>query len=697
MRQSFKKGREQLGFRLGVDVGGTFTDVVLFDEISKKLVITKYPSTPKDQSEGVVEGIKKIVKLTGISYSDITSFVHGTTVATNTLLERKGARTALITTQGFRDIFEIGRQTRPDLYDFWAKRPNPPIPRYLTFEVPERVYYDGQVGKELDEAKAREVVRNLKKADIESVAVCFLHSFINPVNEKRMKQIIAEEMPDIYISTSHETLPEIKEYERLCTTAVNAYLMKKVQAYIDHLVKRKQTLDIRPKLQVMQSNGGIMGAGAAAKRSVHTVFSGPAGGALAGQYMSRLIGEKNVITIDIGGTSTDLVLIENNQLKLTTEGEIGGFPIKVPSIEVHSLGAGGGSLAWIDDGGTLRVGPQSAGADPAPACYGLGGQEPAATDANLVLGRLSATNFLGGEMPLHPKLAEEAISSRIASKTGLSVTEAALGIIRVLNSNICGGVNVVSTEKGYDLREFTLMAFGGAGPLYAVELANELKMKRVVVPMFPANFCAIGEAVAGVRYDYVRTSVKPVKEISVDEYNGLYREMKKEGVHSLTEEEYSYRDIIFTGNADLRYAGQFWELNVPVPVQISSPRELEKIARDFHEMHERTYGYSLKNVNVVFVNFRLSAMVISPALEYEEEPPGRDSSKEGLKGTRKVFFEEGPVDSLIYDREKLAPGSVIKGPAIIEEYASSTVIPSKNVARIDKFRNIIIESVQEGT
>jgi N-methylhydantoinase A len=473
--------------------------------------------------------------------------------------------------------------------------------------------------------------------------------------------------------------------------------MKKVQAYIDNLVKRKQTLDIRSRLQVMQSNGGIMGAGAAAKRSVHTVFSGPAGGALAGQYMSRLIGEKNVITLDIGGTSTDLVLIENNELKLTTEGEIGGFPIKVPSIEVHSLGAGGGSLAWIDDGGTLRVGPQSAGADPGPACYGIGGLEPAATDANLILGRLSATNFLGGEMPLYPELAERAISSRLASKTGLSVTQAALGIIRVLNSNICGGVNVVSTEKGYDLREFTLMAFGGAGPLYAVELANELKMKRVVVPMFPANFCAIGEAVASVRYDYVQTNVKPVEEISIDEYNDLYQEMKKEGAQSLTEEGYSQSEIIFAGNADLRYGGQFWELSVPVPVQIASFKELEKITRDFHEIHKKTYGYSLNNVNVVFVNFRLSAMVMTPALEYQEAPSEKDSSKEGLKGTRKVFFEEGLVDSRIYDRDKLGPGSVIKGPAIIEEYASSTVVPSKNIARIDRFRNIIIETVQEGT
>lgn len=685
-----------MGYRLGVDVGGTFTDIVLFDEKTKRLLITKVPSTPRDQSEGVIEGIKKIVRIAGIEYSEIISFVHGTTVATNTLLERKGARTALITTEGFRDIFEIGRQTRPDLYDFWAKRPKPPIPRYLTFEVPERVYYDGEIGKKLDEAKAGQIVAELKKAGVESVAISFLHAYTNPSNEKRMREIVSEAMPDVYISTSHETLPEIKEYERLCTTAVNAYLMKKVQAYIDNLVKRKETLDIKPKLQVMQSNGGIMGAGAAAKRSVHTVFSGPAGGALAGLHMSKLIGEKNVITLDIGGTSTDLVLIENNQLKLTTQGEIGGFPIKVPAIEVHSLGAGGGSLAWIDDGGTLRVGPQSAGADPGPACYGLGGVEPAVTDANLVLGRLSATNFLGGEMPLTPQLSESAIGDKIASKTGLSLTEAALGIIRVVNSNICGGVNVISTEKGYDLREFTLIAFGGAGALHAAELANELKMKRVVVPLYPANFCAIGEAVASVRYDYVRTNVKPVNGISVNEYNDLYQRMKNEAVAHLMEEGYSQKEIIFNGNADMRYAGQFWELNVPVPAQLSSAGELQKVARDFHDTHKKTYGYSLEDVSIEFVNFRLSAVVMTPTLEFVEEPEGKDTSKQALKGNRSVFFERKPLDCPIYDRDRLAPGSVFRGPAIVEEYASSTIVPPGSLAKIDRFRNIIIEAEQKG-
>lgn len=680
-----------MGYRIGVDVGGTFTDIVSFDEATKRLEITKVPSTPRDQSQGVIDGITKIVRERGLQYQDISSFVHGTTVATNTLLERNGAKAALITTEGFRDVFEIGRQTRPDLYDFWAKRPKPPIPRYLVFEVPERVLFDGKVEKQLDDNKARQIAKELKKAGVDSIAVCFLHSYINPVNEKRMREIIAEEIPDVYTSISYEILPEIKEYERVCTTSVNAYLMQKVQAYIDNLVKRKDSLGIKPKLQVMQSNGGIMSADVAARRSIHTVFSGPAGGALAGLHISKLIGEDDVITLDMGGTSTDLVLIEKGQLKLTTDEEIGGFPIKVPSIEIHTLGAGGGSIAWVDDGGTLRVGPQSAGADPGPACYDLGGAEPTVTDASLVLGRLSAENFLGGEKSLSAKQADLAIEKRVSRNVNLSVTDAAMGIIRVVNSNICGGVNVISTEKGYDLREFTLVAFGGAGPLFAAEIANELKMKRVVIPPFPGNFCAVGEAVANVRYDYVCTNVKAVDDITIDEYNELYEGMKQEAVSQLTEEGYRQDDIVFRGNADMRYARQFWELSIPVPYKLSTKEDLDKMVRGFNDIHKKTYGYSLEDESVVFVNFRLSAEIMRPPLELEKEPLGNDTSQQALKSSRGVYFGDQITECPVYDRNKLVPGSQVTGPAIIEEYASTTLVPAENTARIDTFRNIIIE------
>jgi len=681
-----------VSYRLSVDVGGTFTDIVLFNEKYKRFYITKILSTPQDQSIGIVEGIKKMVKQVGISYNDISYFIHGTTVATNALLERKGAKTALITTEGFRDIFEIGRQRRPDLYDFWAKRPKPPIPRYLIYEVPERILYTGKVIKELDENKARDIIREIKKNDIESVAVCLLHSYKNPKNELRMKELILEEMPGIYISLSCEILPEIREYERTCTTSVNAYLMPKVHRYINKLVKEKNSLGIKQNLHIMQSNGGIMSADFAANRSIHTVFSGPAGGVLAGKYISKLIGEKNVITLDMGGTSTDIALLENNEIKFTTNGEIGTFPIKVPMIEMHTIGSGGGSIAWIDDGGALRVGPQSAGAVPGPACYNLGGEKPTVTDANLLLGRLSAENFLGGEKSLSCEKAKIAIEKEIASKINLPYVESANGIINIVNSNMSGGVRVASTQKGYDLREFSLIAFGGAGPLHADQLMSELNMKKVIIPLSPGNFSAIGEMLAEIRYDYVRTNVISIKSITVNEYNEIFDEMKKEAIENLTEEEFEKENIVFKGTSDMRYTGQAWELSIPIPINLYSEAEFLKIARDFNRIHKRTYGYILKYEEIVFVNLRLSAIGLIPKIDINLELSREENiTKHAYKGDREIFFDNKFIKCPIYDRGKLMLGNVIKGPAVIEEYGSTTIVSPKKKVSIDKFKNIIIE------
>jgi len=680
-----------VSYRLSVDIGGTFTDIVLFNEKSKRFYITKTPSTPQDQSIGIVEGIKKMVKQVGISYNDISYFIHGTTVATNALLERKGTKTVLITTEGFRDIFEIGRQRRPDLYDFWAKRPNPPIPRYLIYEVPERILYTGKVIKELDENKAREIIREIKKYDIESVAVCFLHSYKNPKNELRMKELILEEMPGIYISLSCEILPEIREYERICTTGVNAYLMPKIHRYINKLVKEKKSLGIKQNLHIMQSNGGIMSADFAANRSIHTVFSGPAGGVLAGKYISKLIGEKNIITLDMGGTSTDIALLENNEIKFTTNGEIGTFPIKVPMIEMHTIGSGGGSIAWIDDGGALRVGPQSAGAVPGPTCYNLGGEKPTVTDANLLLGRLSSENFLGGEKSLSYEKAKIAIEKEIASKLNLPYVESANGIINIVNSNMSGGVKVVSTQKGYDLREFSLIAFGGAGPLHADQLMSELNMKKVIIPLSPGNFSAIGEMLAEIRYDYVRTNVVSIKSITINEYNEIFDKMKKEAIENLAEEGFEKENIVFKSTSDMRYAGQAWELSIPVPINLYSENEFLKIARDFNRIHKRTYGYILKDEEIVFVNLRLSAIGLIPKIDINLElSREEDITKHAYKGDREVFFDNKFIKCPIYDRGKLL-GNVIKGPAVIEEYGSTIIVSPKKKASIDKFKNIIIE------
>ena len=678
-----------MSYKLSVDVGGTFTDIVVFDSEKKQTYVTKVSSTPRDYSIGIEEGIQKIAAAHQIPLDQIDYFIHGTTVATNALLARNGAKTALITTKGFRDVLEIGRQKRPDLYNFWVKRPEPPIPRYLVFEIDERILADGSVLKEVNEEEAKEVIGQMKKYGVESVAICFLNSYINGGNEKRMREIVEREMKGIHLCTSAETLPEIKEYERFCTTSVNAYLMPKVKDYIQHLDQKRRSIGVPANVHIMQSNGGIMSAEAAGERSVHTVFSGPAGGVLAAINMAKLLGEDNVVTIDIGGTSSDLALLNQYEVAFTTNAELGGFPVQVPMIEMHTIGAGGGSIAWVDAGNGVHVGPQSAGAFPGPACYGNGDQ-PTVSDANLLAGYLNPDNFLGGEMKLDKSRSIQAIQSKICDKTSLNLDEAMSGILRLVNANMCGGINVISTQKGYDLREFSLMAFGGGGSLHAAALMEELNMKSVIVPVSPGNFSAIGCQLAKVRYDYVRTAVKLVNEITPQEFNHIYEDMKAQALQDMAAEGYQEGNIIFSATADMRYAGQFWELSVPIQSHVEAAEELQAYAKAFCDIHTRTYGYTLED-DITFVNFRFSAFGVVDGMEFVPDPEVQDQSvSAAVKGRRPLYFNGAYVDSTVYDREKMAPGCMIVGPAIIEEYAASTPIPPKFKARIDQYRNIII-------
>lgn len=685
-----------MSYRLSVDVGGTFTDIVLFNDENQKIYTTKVHSTPQDSSIGIERGIEKICRMAGIQPGEIRYFIHGTTVATNALLERKGAKAALITTEGFRDIMEVANQTRPDLYNFWVQRPPSPIPRYLVFQVPERILADGKVAKPLEEDAVHSIAQELKRLEVESVAICFINSYKNPSHELRVKELLQKELPELHMCTSYETLPEIREYERFCTTAVNAYLMPKVKDYISNLDAKRKRMGIVPGIHIMQSNGGVMSSYAAGERSVHTVFSGPAGGVLATMYMSRLIGEENVITIDIGGTSSDLALIQNHEAAMTSAAELGGFPVKVPTIEMHTIGAGGGSIAWVDSGGGIRVGPQSAGAMPGPACYGNGDQ-PTVTDANLLMGYLNPENFLGGEYSLDKKKSEDAIASCVGKATGLPPLQAAAGIRHLVNANMCGGINVISTEKGYDLREFTLFAFGGGGSLHAADLADELNLRRVVVPLTPGNFSAVGCQLAKVRYDYVRTVVRAADEMTVGDYNALYQDMKWEALADMEKEGFQEKDLLFTATADMRYVGQAYELSVPVEDTVSSPEDLKRYAVRFAENHKRTYGYDLDDP-ILFVNLRFSAFATLPSLEFVRYPLSDDPTppEAARKRSREILFGETPVMTDVYDREQLPAGCRILGPAMIEEYAASTVVPPGHVALIDEYRNIVIEREQGG-
>ena len=514
---------EMSRYRLGVDTGGTFTDLCVFEETSGDVKITKVPSTPANPALAVINGIRKLIEREGILPEELCFLIHGTTVATNALLEHKGARTALLTTEGFEDVLHIGRQNRPKLYDFRASRPAPVVPRHLRFGVPERVLHTGEVFRVLDEAKVREIVEEIREQGIRSIAVSLIHSYANPIHERKIESIVSEIFPEAHVTVSAEVLPEFREYERTSTVCINAYVMPKVNDYVADLERQMKDMGIASDLYIMQSNGGVITARTARRMSARTVLSGPAGGALTGVFLSRAIERPNVITIDMGGTSSDICLIEGGTPRLTTESEIGGYPIKLPMIDINTIGAGGGSVARIDAGGALQVGPESAGADPGPVCYGRGGTEPTVTDANLVLGRLNPAGLLGGEMPLQLDKAIEVLEEKIARPLGLDVYRAAEGIISVVNANMIRGIRRVSVERGYDPREFVLVPFGGAGPMHGVELAQALNMKEIAVPAHPGISSAVGMLSADVRHDYVQDPHLRLRERGCEPYPVHFR------------------------------------------------------------------------------------------------------------------------------------------------------------------------------
>lgn len=681
--------------RLGIDVGGTFTDVVLIDDRSGQIHYTKVLTTPRNQAEGVINGIEKILAATGSRMQDVDYIVHGSTIGTNALIERKGAKTGLITTEGFRDVLEIARIERPDagLYDMTVDLPEPLVPRYLRVEVRERVGADGQVVVPLDEDSVRRAVSYLKKEGVESIAVCLLFSFLNPTHEQRVREICREMYPEVPVSLSSEIAPEFREYERTSTTVINAYLQPIMARYLDTLVRMLETRYGQVDLRIMQASGGIMTVDVARHHAVHTVNSGPAGGVVAGSFVGRLAGETQLITVDMGGTSFDIGLVDQGQPRVHSEGEFEGYPVKIPMVDVHAIGAGGGSIAWIDQGGALNVGPISAGADPGPACYGLGGEEPTVTDANLVLGRLNPDYFLGGEMPLYPDLARKAIETRVARPLGMSVEEAADGIIRLVNANMVKGISVSSIEKGYDVREFTLIAFGGAGALHAVELAEALGMKKVIIPPYPGTLSALGLLVSDMRHDYVQTVAINERDVKPEDLLSVFLRLEQQGLEQLRAERVPEDRIQVIWSADLRYEGQSYEINTPVSHHNHrlTEQDVRETIRRFHELHRRIYEYSSVDEAVEFVNLRVTAIGRVPPISLAAgETAGPDPST-ALKGYRPVYFSGvGFVECPIYDRVRLKPGNVVEGPCLVEEIASTTVITPGARGTVDEYGNIVI-------
>ena len=684
-----------MSYRLGVDVGGTFTDLALYDVDSNLLEFAKTPSTPADQTAGITLGLQQLVGRLGIPPSEITFFIHGTTVAINTVLERKGARTALVTTQGFRDVLHIGRQDRPNLYDWRIRRPDPLVPRHLRFEVKERVLYTGEVLEPLDERELDTVVEKLRAARVDSVAVCLLHSYANPAHERTIGTALARELPDVTVSLSADILPEFKEYDRMSTTTINAYVGSVMGLYLRSLQRGISEVGVESDLHIMQSNGGIMGAETAVEKPIQTILSGPAAGVIGGVALADQAGEPNTISVDMGGTSFDICLSSQGEVRRTRESEIEGFPVKVPTVDIHTLGAGGGSIAWIDAGGALRVGPQSAGADPGPACYGKAGEEPTVTDANLVLGRLNPDRFLGGDMVLDVEQARRSVSDRIATPLRLGLEEAAEGIIRVINATMIKGIRVVSVAKGYDPREFCIVAFGGAGPVHAAELAAELDIPRVLVPIAPGVTSALGLLMADMRHDYVRTVLSTVDRADPGDLDRRYVEMEAEALAQMKREGLPAQGVELLRLADARYLGQGFELEVPVAGGRLSPEAIAELAEGFHKAHAHRYGYANPENPVEIVNVRLTALARLPQPKLTaERTDGVTDPGQALDGYRQVYFNQEFLQTAVYDRSRLRPGDEITGPAVLEQLDSTTVVWPGQRARVDAYRNAILDRSQ---
>jgi len=678
--------------RIGIDVGGTFTDIVLINDDKREIFYTKTNTTNKDLSEGVITGIDKILDISRYSIEDVEYIVHGTTIGTNALIERKGAKTGLLTTEGFRDVLEIGRIQRPaeGLYDPGVDNPLPLIPRNLRLGIVERIGSKGEVVKHLDEDSAIKAIQYMKEENVESIAVCFLFSFLNKTHEKRVLELIKEIYPKAFVSLSSQIAPEFREFERTSTTVINAYLLPIVRSYIDELLKKLNNKFGKIPLRIMIASGGSISAEIAKDYAVHTVNSGPAGGALAGSYVGKMIGCDKIITIDMGGTSFDISLTDQEIPKVTGDGKFENYPVKIPVIDLAAIGAGGGSIAWLDKGGALNVGPQSAGSEPGPVCYQRGGIEPTVTDANLVLGRLNPDYFLGGEIKLNLDLAKKAIDEKIAKPLKMKTEDAAFGILRIVNANMIKQISVSSIEKGYDIREFNLVAFGGAGGLHAAEIALDAGLKSIVCPPISGDFSAVGLLISDTRHDYVQTIMKD--KIDPSEITELFLELENKGINELKKQGISSDRAEISWSADVRFKGQSYEINTPVERKDKlSEKDVRKIAEDFNRIHEQIYAYGSLDEEIEYVNLRVAAIGKSPEVQLPVGKNKGENPENAKKMVRKVYFyPHGFKDTNIYEREKLECGNIIKGPAVIEETISSTVLPPESIARIDEYFNIII-------
>jgi N-methylhydantoinase A len=659
---------------LGVDVGGTFTDLVLFDRVSGSLKILKTPSTPRNQSDGIFTGMGQL----GIDVSGLERFVHGTTVATNTALERDGASLAVLTTTGHKDVLIVGRGNRMAMYNIKAPPIRPLLPRSRCFEIDERMMADGTVLRPLDEAQVERIADDLVKAGVEAVAICFLHAYANPDHERRCADIVSRRMPNAVVTTSAEVLSEYREYERFSTTALNAYVAPRMKKYIGDLRTRLSQAGSLAPLSIMTSNGGALPAPLVEALPVLSMLSGPAAGVIAAGHIGALARYPDLITCDMGGTSTDVCLVRGGEYGMTTEGKVGAFPIKIRQIDINTIGLGGGSIASRSSGGFLTVGPRSAGAFPGPASFGRGGTEPTLSDANVVLGRLRLDRPLGGEIRLDKPAALKSIGD-LAAAIGITTMEMAEGILRIAAVSLAGAIKEVSVMRGIDPRDFALLPFGGAGSLHAAEVADELGMRTVVVPPLPGNFSALGLLLADSRRDFVKTHLSRTGETSVQDVRLRFEELISVGEKELSGGPGASQGHQYLASLDMRYSGQSFELSVPCPVDVA---DIETIERKFGEVYAARYGATTK-APIEIVSYRVAIWQIAekPVLS-PPESSGR-SIETAITGKAAVIFGGASHDVPIYQRELLPPETKFQGPALVEEDGSSTIVPPGWGAMLD--------------
>lgn len=675
---------------VGADVGGTFTDLIGIDRTGT-IRVTKLPTTPEAPGQAVVEGLEQLCDEMRCDISDVALLLHGTTVATNAVLQRRGAKTALLATKGFRDVLEIARQARPRLFDLDARRPDPLIPRSLRIEVEERIDASGAVVTPLDTRALAKSIERLQSEGVESVAICFLHSYANPQHERAAVELLSRLWPSVSTSPSSTVIPEYREYERASTTSINAFVAPVMSRYLTSMERNLRSRGASCALQVMQSNGGLMNVDLAARLPAATVLSGIAAGAVGGVRLARRAGHNLVLTLDMGGTSCDLALGLGGDVQTNRASEIAGLPIRLPALDVHTIGAGGGSIAYLDPGGALRVGPRSAGATPGPACYSRSGTEPTVTDANLILGRLPMSGLLNGRLPLNRDLAWSAVKP-IADNLGFSVEEAAAGIIRVVNAGMARQMRVLTIERGIDPRDCSLVAFGGSGPAHAVELARELEIPEVIIPPAPGVTSAFGLLLSDLRHDRVQTVLLEVPRDDdlhkvADQLNETFERLSAEAVSQLPALEDNTASSIVC-EVEVRYLRQAHELRITVPGPGLDSGGVRALLEDFDRAHRDRFGYAAAEETVLIVNALVSA-VLPPM--HIDIPVTHDQGGEGLRSTRTVFFDGQSHETDVVSRVFFDEGTTMRGPVIVEQLDTTTVVPPGASVSADRYGNLTIK------